>query len=626
MKKVYVLLCVCLAVFGCSSVMAAVPVTSGLVLQLDTSSVTTTNVDGVDYVTSWNDLSGNSNNAVAIADGNRPAIVSNFTPVGGSAVKFDGLGDYLSITPNSTLDGGNWTIFAVYASGGIDSGNGSDKIINFGYADIDPDPAVTKAHPLVYGMVANGTNFGVRATSRSITGTGIFGSTVPVAGYAANTFYTGIATIDNASTNATAYMINSAGTTTNGAATGSTSVGSGNSIATVGCGTAGASSWIPGAFFNGYIAELLVYNRVLDSSELTSVSDYLLAKHMPPMAYNPTPANAAYCYDRDISLKWTPANGVTSQTLYFSTDYNSVRDSLPSALKATLASDAASYPIADLQMSTKYYWRINQVVNGSTVYGQVWSFDVPAYYRVDNFEDYIGTGNSSTAGSLREDWKDGWSMDPGTELGSFAVLVDKTAGATDANTKGEVRTLKKSLLLAFDNTGGGVEFAYPGGFTDYFTPAQPYAELNVSLASLPIGTDWTIQGDWTLEVYFYGLTTNGTSSPLYLLLEDASGHIGTPIVYPTSSDIAVAEWHKWEICPEDLATNNVDLSNLSKMYIGFGNRNNPQVGSKGSIYIDDIRMHREVMLATDLNKDCRVNFEDFAILALDWLMHAGCAN
>ncbi|HAL44923.1 MAG: hypothetical protein A2Y12_16210 [Planctomycetes bacterium GWF2_42_9] len=344
------------------------------------------------------------------------------------------------------------------------------------------------------------------------------------------------------------------------------------------------------------------------------------------MAYNPTPGIGAYAYDKMTTLKWTPANGVTSQSIYFSTDYNDVANSAPAALKAALASDAASYGPVDVKMSTKYYWRINQIVNGSTVYGQVWNFEVPAYYRVDNFEDYIGTGNSSTAGSLREDWKDGWSMDPGTELGSFAVLVDKTAGATDANTKGEVRTLMKTLLFAFDNTGNAIDYEYPSGFTDLFTPAHPYAEINVSLASLPIGTNWTIQGDWTLEVYFYGLTTNGTESPLYLLLEDASGHIGTPVVYPTSSDIAVAEWHKWEICPEDLATNNVDLSNLSKIYIGFGNRNNPQIGSKGSVYFDDIRMHREVMLTTDLNKDCRVNFQDFAILALDWLMHAGCAN
>ena len=202
MKKMFVLLCLCLVVFmGYSTAMSAVPVTSGLVLQLDTSDVTTRTDGSTTYVTSWNDLAG-TNDAVQADETMQPILVSGITPVMGAAIKFDGTNDYL-VLPNN-FNGGTWTIFAVYASGGLDSGNGSDKIINFGYADIATDTAVTKAHPLVYGMVVNGTNLGVRATSRNIAGTGIFASAVPVAGYAANTFYTGIATIDSVSTNATA--------------------------------------------------------------------------------------------------------------------------------------------------------------------------------------------------------------------------------------------------------------------------------------------------------------------------------------------------------------------------------------------------------------------------------------
>jgi hypothetical protein len=277
-------------------------------------------------------------------------------------------------------------------------------------------------------------------------------------------------------------------------------------------------------------------------------------------------------------------------------------------------------------MSTKYYWRINHVADSSTVYGPIWTFDLPAYYRVDDFENYTST--SSGAGSLRSTWKDGWSMDPGTELGSCISMVAHAATVDmfKETSNDEVRTLAKSMLFAFDNTGNEWTFTFPSESQAIFVPASPYAEINVSLSLLPIGTDWTVQGDWTLHLYFTGTTGNSTASPLYLLLEDATGHIGTPIVYPDSNDIAVAEWHTWEICPGDLATNGVDLSNLSKLYIGFGNRNNPQVGGAGTVYFDDIRLHREAKLATDLNQDCKVDFADLGEFALDWLMHAGCSN
>jgi hypothetical protein len=621
MKKMCVLFCMCLVVFlGYSTALSAVPVTSGLVLQLDASDVTTRTDGSTTYVTSWNDLVG-TNDAVQTDETMQPTLVSGITPAMGSAIRFDGTNDYLAMP--TTFEGANWTIFAVYAVDALDSGSGGRRIVNLGYSDIDPN-ATTKAGPTTYTLITGGTSAAVRGTSRTIANGFIAASTSTPMGYAANTFYIAAMTNDYPSTNITAYLYNQAGAVINSTASGSTAFGAGNTVARIGAGTASTTSTTPASFHKGLVSEILIYNRVLTSEEMTSVSNYLLTKHMPPMAYNPTPTNAGNAYDRALSLKWTPANGVTSQILYFSTDYNSVNNSAPAALKSTLTSDANSYAVSNLQMSTKYYWRVNHVVGGNTVIGSLWSFELPAYYRVDDFENYIGTSTGSAP--LRTKWKDGWSMDPGTELGSFAVLVNKTAGATDANTKGELRLGKKSLLFAFDNTGSAIDYEYPGGFTDVFTPAHPYAEVSVSLASLPIGADWTTQGDWTLILYFYGLAGNSTSSPLYLLLEDASGHVGTPVVYPTSSDIAVAAWHTWEICSEDLAKNNVDLSNLSKLRIGFGDRNNPQVGGKGNVYFDDIRMHRETMLTTDLNKDCRVNFEDFAILALDWLMHAGCAN
>jgi len=36
----------------------------------------------------------------------------------------------------------------------------------------------------------------------------------------------------------------------------------------------------------------------------------------------------------------------------------------------------------------------------------------------------------------------------------------------------------------------------------------------------------------------------------------------------------------------------VDLANVNKISIGFGDRNNPQPGGSGGVHFDDIRLYR----------------------------------
>jgi hypothetical protein len=608
--------------------MSAIPAISGLVLQLDTSNVTTTVRNGVTYVTSWNDQSGNSNNALQTIDSNQPTLVSNITPLGGTAVKFDG-GDYLSIVPNSTLDGGSWSIFAVYSVDLYESGStGSRRFINLGYADIDDDPGRVQVGPTAYSVIVGG-NTGVRTVVRNYANSATFVASGVTPGFAANTFYVAASTVDFASSGVRSYLINAAKNVAEGNGVEGTypSLGQGNTVAFIGCGTTGASGATPGNFLKGGLTEVLVYNRALTTQERLDVTNYLRMKYIPPQASNPTPANSGSFYDRSITLGWVHAIDTNSQTLYFSADQNEVVASAPAALKATLAGDVNSYgAFNNLQMSTTYYWRVNQVVSGEFIPGKVWSFSIPSYYAVDNFEKYVGTGSSTIPGSLRAAWADGYSLGAGNQLGSNVALVNEVNGVSDTiYDKDNTHSGYQSMLFAFDNTGNAITFNYPAGPVTY-TPAYRYSEAKINLSSLAIGTDWTIQGDWNLNVYFAGKATNSTNAPLYLAVEDATGHISTPVVYPTSSDIAVTGFHTWVICSGDLATNGVDMANLSKLYIGFGDRNNPQVGGKGVVYIDDFRMYRQPKLAADINQDCHIDFKDFSLLAESWLKHAGCVN
>jgi hypothetical protein len=275
-KIVVVLMVLCLA----SSVMA-IP-TTGLVLQLDMSDVTTTNVGGVDYVTSWNDQTAYDHHAVQADSAKQPILVSNITPEGKSAIKFDGTTDYFDITGNTDFVGGTWTMFVVYAADTITPTNlGTGKMINLGYDDIDPGTLVKK-HTQAYVMIAGGYA-GVRGTSRSATGGFITADSGTPEGYAEDTFYVAAATIDSASTNVTSYLYDGA-TTMSATATGSNSVGIGNIVARIGAGTSSNTGILPGAYFNGWISEVLIYNTVLNSTEITSVNEYLNAKYIPEPA------------------------------------------------------------------------------------------------------------------------------------------------------------------------------------------------------------------------------------------------------------------------------------------------------------------------------------------------------
>ena len=54
----------------------------------------------------------------------------------------------------------------------------------------------------------------------------------------------------------------------------------------------------------------------------------------------------------------------------------------------------------------------------------------------------------------------------------------------------------------------------------------------------------------------------------------------------------VTEWTEWRIDLQEFADQGVDLTNVSSIGIGFGERNNPQAGGSGLVYFDDIRLYK----------------------------------
>ncbi|MHC4676548.1 MAG: LamG domain-containing protein, partial [Planctomycetota bacterium] len=71
--------------------------------------------------------------------------------------------------------------------------------------------------------------------------------------------------------------------------------------------------------------------------------------------------------------------------------------------------------------------------------------------------------------------------------------------------------------------------------------------------------------------------------------------------------------------------NDVSLTEVNMLVIGFGERNGSQAGGTGYVWFDDIRLYQstcrpdKIKPEGDLNNDCTVDFGDVEIMADEWL-------
>ncbi len=83
---------------------------------------------------------------------------------------------------------------------------------------------------------------------------------------------------------------------------------------------------------------------------------------------------------------------------------------------------------------------------------------------------------------------------------------------------------------------------------------------------------------------------SNAAEPLYVALEDSAGHIKV-VTHPDPNAVQFDNWQEWSIDLREFSNARVNLVNVKKMYIGVGDRDNPQCGGTGKIYIDDIRLY-----------------------------------
>lgn len=261
------------------------------------------------------------------------------------------------------------------------------------------------------------------------------------------------------------------------------------------------------------------------------------------------------------------------------------------------------------------------VGTGSDIWGSADEFQF-AYMEIDRSETTI---IAKVEGLETADPCNAWVK------AGIMIRDDLTAGAQNS-----------AMLLT---TGNGLRYQYRvtnGGYTDRIfepnTVAPLWLKLNMTVGGLlrayvsPDGSSWTNFGnvkvnamtfpvyvglavtshdaDATAEGTFSNVTITGsgnnqdwksqdvgiamnTPESMYVTLNDIATeyYIETDPNFPTSPTVNTI-WRPWCIELQKFADQGVDLTNVEKLTIGVGTRNDvTSPGGPGKIYIDDIRLY-----------------------------------
>ena len=114
--------------------------------------------------------------------------------------------------------------------------------------------------------------------------------------------------------------------------------------------------------------------------------------------------------------------------------------------------------------------------------------------------------------------------------------------------------------------------------TSHMSDALTQAEFS------QVSTTGNVTGPWLVEDVGVDQPTN-SAEPLYLVLNNQV------VAHPDPTATQAADWTEWEIPLSPFDSSN--LENVTKIYLGVGDRDNPQAGGAGLLYFDDMRVGRK---------------------------------
>jgi len=321
----------------------------------------------------------------------------------------------------------------------------------------------------------------------------------------------------------------------------------------------------------GTVDDVRFYNKALSEPELQAVM-----RGNPLLAWNPTPAPDAIVDIRDVaSLQWSPGDTAASHDVYLGHDGAAVAAAGKDASECRGNQAGTSFSLAGLvELGEDYYWRIDEVEAGGTVHtGYVWTFTVPGYLLVDDFESYTNTVGQR----VFEVWVDG---------AGFTQPVETPGNGTGALVGHDIwdDDSPYSLLMETSLVHGG-EQSMP---LYYNNTVQPYCSEADRTWTVP--QNWLVAGVTDLVLYVRGEPDNDAAG-LYVVIEDNAGHVAV-MPHPDAAATTATDWIEFRIPLADLTAAGVNLGAVRKMSIGVGSRNAATPGGTGVVYVDDVRVAR----------------------------------
>ena len=99
-----------------------------------------------------------------------------------------------------------------------------------------------------------------------------------------------------------------------------------------------------------------------------------------------------------------------------------------------------------------------------------------------------------------------------------------------------------------------------------------------------VATTGGVSGSWQVAAIGVEQPSNDPDQ-LYVAVEDASGHLAV-VKHPDPQATVLAGWQEWQIPLSEFT--GVNMARVEMIYIGVGDRDNPQPAGSGLLFIDDI--------------------------------------
>lgn len=281
-------------------------------------------------------------------------------------------------------------------------------------------------------------------------------------------------------------------------------------------------------------------------------------------AYYPNPQDKANTVPPAPTLTWKAGMTAMEHQVYFSPSLDAVNQGAAEADRGKLPLEEAVFVPGALESLTTYYWRVDEVSFDDITSGAVWSFTT--CQPVDDFESYT----DEIGQRIFQTWIDGFGYTEPT------VVPGNGTGATVGYTSPPFAEQKI--------VHGGLQ-SMPLDYNNIDSPFYSEAERQ-----FPDVQDWTAGAADTLVLYVRGRLANGPA-PFYVAVEDAAKHVGV-VVHPDPAVVTGTKWVECKVPFTEISAGGVDLARVKKLYVGVGDRANPQPGATGRMYIDDVCLTR----------------------------------